>query len=277
MQKKLPMMVVQGSQTRNLRGKRRFLPGSVREPNFSCRFATLATLLAWILCGGLLASSTLAADPDAADKFENSIRPLLAERCFSCHGPKKQWASLRLDSLDGMLKGGDTGPAIVAGKPAESELLRRVQEQDEDLRMPPAETGKPLSAEQVKLLTEWIRQGAIWPESSTAHSTKEEAWKTHWAFQPVVRTELPAVEDTAWVKQPIDHFIEKRLKEAGLSHSSEADRHTLIRRAAYDVTGLPPSPTEVAEFLNDNSADAYERLIERLLASPHFGEKWGRH
>lgn len=234
-------------------------------------------MIAAIGFSGLLCSPAFADTPTAADHFENSIRPLLAERCFGCHGPKKQWASLRLDSLEGMLKGGDTAPAIVAGKPEESELIKRIQEPDEDLRMPPAEAGKPLSAEQIQSLAEWIRQGAIWPDNSATLSAKEEAWKTHWAFQPVKRPDLPAVQDKAWAKQPLDYFIEQRLEAAGLNHSPEADRRTLIRRATYDLTGLPPTAAEVADFQKDKSAEAYDQLVDRLLASSRFGEKWGRH
>jgi mono/diheme cytochrome c family protein len=212
------------------------------------------------------------------DLFENKIRPLLVEHCQQCHGEKKQWAGLRLDSREAMLKGGDSGPAIVPGKPDESELLLRVTEQDDDLRMPPAESSPALSAEQVAVLRRWIADGAAWPAAVVqAPDARELARKNHWAFQPIVRPEVPAVAGRDDIENPIDRFVLAKLRSDDLDLSPQADRRTLIRRASYDLTGLPPSPEQVAAFVTDESPDGYSRMIERLLESPQYGEQWGRH
>ncbi len=233
--------------------------------------------------GSATARSALAAEPakaSAADieLFEAKVRPLLIDRCQSCHGAKKQWSSLRLDSSAALLKGGDNGPALVPGKPDDSELFKRVIETDVDLRMPPAEAGKPLSAEEVAILKRWIELGAPWPDSPTASADEvAKAHREHWAFQPVKKPTLPEVSRRDWIKTPVDQFILNRLEAAKLEPSPEADRRTLIRRATYDLTGLPPTLAEVEAFVADKSPQAYEKLIDRLLASPHYGEQWGRH
>lgn len=217
-------------------------------------------------------------DPQASEFFESKIRPLLVERCQSCHGAEKQWADLRLDSGAGLQKGGESGPVIIAGKPTESPLIERVSSDDADVRMPPTDAGPPLSAEQIANLRNWISQGAKWPAADLpAADARTRAWREHWAFAPVKRPTPPAVQNSAWVRNSIDQFVAQRLSAAGLQPAAEADRHTLIRRVTFDLTGLPPSPQEVADFLNDTAPDAYERLVDRLLASPRYGEHWGRH
>ena len=218
------------------------------------------------------------ADPQASEFFESKIRPLLVERCQSCHGAEKQWADLRLDSSAGLQKGGESGPVVAPGKPDESSLIARVSSDDPDVRMPPAEAGPAVSAEQVANLRHWIEQGAKWPAAdSGAADARSKAWRDHWAFAPVKRPTLPDVQDSSWVRNPIDQFVAQQLDAAGLQPAAEADRHTLIRRVTFDLTGLPPSPQEVTNFLNDSTPDAYERLVDRLLASPRYGEHWGRH
>jgi hypothetical protein len=211
--------------------------------------------------------------------FEKSVRPVLLASCSKCHGPKKQWADLRLDTVDGLREGGESGPVVVAGKPEESELLHRVSEEDVDLRMPPAESGPKLTAKEIAVLTHWVKIGAPWPESTnqpTAESRRA-AQRSHWAFQPVARPVTPAVKRKEWPLNEIDLFVLSRLEAEEIPPSSAADRRTLIRRATYDLTGLPPTPDEVKEFVQDKSDDAYEKLIDRLLNSSRYGEQWGRH
>ncbi|HVW37215.1 MAG TPA: DUF1549 domain-containing protein, partial [Pirellulales bacterium] len=194
--------------------------------------------------------------------FNRDIQPLLAQRCFRCHGPDKAEGGLKLSQRDGALAELDSGQhAIVPGTPEESELLIRVTAEDESSRMPPE--GKPLKPNEIALLRNWIAAGA--------------AWKNHWAFERVERPQPPAVTDAVWVRNPIDAFVLKRLEDAGLSPASPADPVALVRRVYYDLTGLPPSPEEVDAFTSDPSPAAYERLIERLLDSPRYGERWGRH
>ncbi len=217
-------------------------------------------------------------DPQVTEFFESKIRPLLVKRCQSCHGAEKQWADLRLDRGAGLQKGGESGPVVVPGKPEESLLIDRVSSDDADVRMPPADAGPALSAEQIANLRHWVAQGAKWPAADLpATDARARAWRDHWAFAPVKRPTPPEAPNSAWVRNPIDQFVAQRLSAAGLQPAAEADRHTLIRRLTFDLTGLPPSPQEVADFLNDTAPDAYERLVDRLLSSPRYGEHWGRH
>jgi len=212
----------------------------------------------------------------AIEFFEKEVRPVLVERCLKCHGPEKQWAGLRLDSRDALLKGGDSGPALTPGDADASELLKRLTEADDSLRMPPEDDGDRLTPRQVEAIAEWIRRGAAWPASGDDNAKKADPFQ-HWAFQPVRRPELPEVSRPEWCETPVDRFILAGLDAAGLAPSTEADRRTLIRRATYDLTGLPPTPEEVDAFVADDSSDAYERLVDRLLSSPRYGEHWGRH
>jgi hypothetical protein len=226
--------------------------------------------LSWSL--GLLALgcwsefSTIAAPkgpavPPKVD-FNHDIRPIFAENCFACHGPDeaKRKARLRLDLHDIAVQPAKSGAiAIVPGSADKSELIKRTTSQDDDERMPPIKTGKRLTPEQLVLLRRWIDQGA--------------EYKTHRFFLPPQRPELPAVNDKKWPRNPIDYFILARLEQDGLKPAPEANRRASIRRVKLDLLGLPPTPAEVDEFLSDRSADAYERLVDRFLASPHFGER----
>ncbi|HTU27162.1 MAG TPA: DUF1549 domain-containing protein, partial [Pirellulales bacterium] len=234
---------------------------------FACRHGKHLLLL---LVG--LSAAPLWADDDLRF-FETEVRPLLIEHCQRCHGAKKQEAGLRLDSRQGALTGGDQGPAIVPGKPDDSLMIAAVRHTGE-LEMPPDDK---LSEKQVAALVEWVRLGAPWPAEATDEEDRAAAWRLHWAFQPVSAPALPVVEDASWERTPIDRFVLARLEAAGLAPSSPADRRTLIRRVTYDLTGLPPTPEEVEAFVADPAPDAYDRLVERLLASPQYGEQWGRH
>ncbi|MBX6311498.1 MAG: DUF1549 domain-containing protein, partial [Isosphaeraceae bacterium] len=210
---------------------------------------------------------------DAEAFFEARVRPVLAEQCWKCHGDAKQSSGLRLDSREAMLEGGGEGPAIIPGRPDESPLIRAVRHEGE-IRMPPK--GK-LPETAIRDLADWVRRGAPWPKGHTAKDSKAEAAQQHWAFQPVRQPDLPVVQDTGWIKTPVDAFILAQLEAAGLHPSERADKRTLIRRASFDLIGLPPTPEEIEAFEQDEAPDAYEQLVERLLASPHYGERWGRH
>ncbi len=243
--------------------------------NVAVRRCGLAVSLC--LTAGLLLSATRGsgADPQTAPAkpsldFVKDVRPILEARCFSCHGPDKQRADLRLDRKDTALKGGDSGPVIVPGKSHESLLLKRVGSAVEKERMPPR--GDPLTAEQREVLRSWIDQGAPWPDPASGDPAK-----THWAFQPVVRPEVPRSSGTARARNPIDQFIAARLEKEGLRPAPEAERVILIRRLKFDLLGLPPTPEEVDAFVQDRDPRAYEKLVDRYLASPHFGERWARH
>ncbi len=212
--------------------------------------------------------------PQQLQFFETRIRPLLAENCHSCHGSKKQWAGLRLDNRASVLKGGESGPAIVPGKPEESLLIQAVK-QDGDIVMPPE---GELTERQIADLSEWIKQGAPFPaDAVSVADNKGYRDPSHWAFQPRVDHPLPDVKDAGWVRTDLDRWILSRQEAAEIPHAEAADKRTLIRRVTYDLTGLPPTPEDVQKFLADDSDEAYSRLIDRLLASPAYGERWGRH
>ncbi len=236
----------------------------------------MPTLPVRVLCCLIVsAMATSAAEPTPQQLrfFETRIRPVLVEHCQKCHGPEKQWSSLRLDSHAALLKGGDSGPSVVPGKPEESLLIKAVRQTDADLSMPPK---SKLSDQQIADLVEWVRQGAAYPTSPTvAKGTLRDP--NHWAFQPPVEPPLPTVRDAAWVQTGLDAFILAKLEEAGLPPAAPADQVTLIRRVTFDLTGLPPTPEEVAGFLADETPEAYARLVDRLLAAPTYGERWGRH
>lgn len=203
--------------------------------------------------------------------FARQIQPLLRDRCERCHGAKKQEGGLRLDLRQRAFIGGDSGPAVIAKDSAKSHLIRRITSTDADHRMPPS--GKPLTANEIAHLRNWIDEGARWPDELAG----EDPGKSHWAFKTIVLPRLPVVRQQQRIRNPIDAFVQARLESHGLNLRDEADRRTLIRRLHLDLIGLPPSPDDVKAFVADNTADAYERLVERLLSSPHFGERWGRH
>jgi hypothetical protein len=205
--------------------------------------------------------------------FETTIRPILVEHCQSCHGEQKQWNGFRLDSREAVLKGGDLGPAVVPGKPGESRLIKAVRHVDDELQMPP--DGK-LTELQIADLVRWVEMGVPFPAGSES-AAKRSRDPNHWAFQPPGEVALPAMQQRASIQSPMDTFIEAKLEAAGLASAEQADRRTLIRRLTFDLVGLPPTPEEVHAFLSDESPDAIERLVDRLLGSPHYGERWGRH
>jgi len=195
--------------------------------------------------------------------FARDIEPLLAQRCFVCHGAQQQMSGLRLDSRETALKGGASGVDLIPGDSAGSRLIRLVSGVDKKV-MPPV--GARLTAAEVGLLRAWIDQGAAY----SAHAA------THWSFQKIQRPGVPAVKNRAWVRNPIDAFILARLEKDSIAPSPEADKLTLLRRVSLDLTGLPPTPEEIRDYLTDTRADAYEHVVDRLLASPHYGEKWAR-
>jgi len=219
----------------------------------------------------------MAAPPASTDEgtafFESKVRPVFVDHCVSCHGAKKQQGGLRLDTRAGVRTGGDTGPAIVPGKPDESLLVKAVRHTNPDLKMPPK---AKLSAEQVAALEAWVRIGAPDPRDGTQVASIGPASK-HWAFQPVVAPAVPTVKSAAWVRTPVDAFLLTQLEAAGLSPSSPADKRTLLRRAYFDLHGLPPSAEQVAAFEKDTDPKAFEKVVEELLASPRYGERWARH
>jgi len=202
-----------------------------------------------------------AGEPRTPVDYQRDVQPILGEYCYHCHGPDEatREAKLRLDTKAGAFADLGGYAAIVAGKPDDSELIYRVSTTDAQDVMPPVKSKHKLSAKQIDTLRRWVAQGAPWAE--------------HWAFTPAVRPEPPAVRDAAWVRNPIDRFIEARLEREGMRHAPEADRVTLIRRVTLDLTGLPPTPEEVDAFVADESPDAYARLVDRLLASPRYGER----
>jgi hypothetical protein len=219
------------------------------------------------------------ADARDAALFEQEVLPVLKAHCFKCHGGPKPRGGLSLTSRKGLLAGGDLGPAVSLEKPGDSLLLKAIHYRD-GLEMPPS--GK-LPARQIEVLTRWVHAGAPWPRSSEAVLTTPkgprvtEEDRRYWAFQTVRRPALPPVKARGWVRNPIDAFVLAKLEAKGLRPAPPADRRTLARRLYYDLTGLPPTPEQVDAFVNDQVADAYERLVDRLLASPDYGEKWGRH
>jgi hypothetical protein len=222
----------------------------------------------WLTSGLAVDPPTVYADADPSGqevRFLRDIRPILSDACFTCHGPDENTreADLRFDLRAGAFADLGGYHAIVPGKPAESELYVRIAGEDEDMRMPPVDSGKRLTKKQIELVRRWIEQGAEWEE--------------HWSFIPPERPPLPKVKNEAWPKNPNDHFVLARLEKEGINPSAEADRTTLIRRATIDLTGLPPTIEEVDTFLADDGPGAYERLIDRLLASPHYGEQMTRY
>lgn len=235
----------------------------------------------------LTASAVRAADAPAAasgEFFEKSIRPLLADQCWNCHGADKQRGGLRLDSHAALLSGGDSGPAVVPGRPEESLLIKALHYKDEPRMPPKGQLGGP----QIAALTLWIKQGAVWPQNKVAVResvpAKEDSGfkitpedRAFWSFRPIANPPVPKVQAADWPKTSIDHFVLATLEANKLRPTIAADKRTLLRRVSFDLTGLPPTPEEVEAFVNDTAADAYARVVDRLLASPHYGERWARH
>jgi len=230
---------------------------------------SLRTIIALAAVGISCLVHAAESTPDAAPgadapkvDFLREVQPLLAKRCFACHGPDEAESGLSFSNREAAFAKTDSGEhAIVAGDTEASTLIARIKSDDEAERMPPE--GDPLSAAEVELLTRWISQGA--------------EWKKHWAFERMKRPDPPTVADADWNQNPIDAFIFQSLATQKLQPNPPADRATLIRRAYYDLTGLPPTAAEVKAFVADPDPDAFGRLIDQLLDSPHYGERWGRH
>ncbi len=251
----------------------------------------LAALTACLFAGLTFCSTTSAAEnrPEAGPEFfEKFVRPVLADNCFQCHGPSEHKGELRLDSRTAMLQGGEMGPAIVPNNPESSLLITAVHYSDEP-KMPPRGKLKP---EQIDALSRWIKAGAVWPEeqavvhsaAATGGGRKVKAKdREFWSFRPIADPPLPSTGrlrlpvPPGWPRTSTDNFILAKLDSAGLKPAAKADKRTLIRRATFDLIGLPPTPEEVSDFLADDSPDAFARVVDRLLASPHYGERWARH
>ena len=216
------------------------------------------------------------------DFFEKQVRPVLAARCYECHSTQKKIkGGLALDTREATLKGGETGPAVVAGEPEKSLMIEAVRYKNHDLQMPPK--GR-LSDGEIKTLEDWIKRGAPDPRTAAVvaapvklHGMSVAQGRSFWSFVPLSNPVPPAVKKAAWVKSPVDAFVLAGLEKNGLHPAPAADKRTLIRRATFDLTGLPPTPEDVDQFLGDASPDAFSNVIERLLASPQYGERWGRH
>jgi mono/diheme cytochrome c family protein len=214
---------------------------------------------------------------DQAVDYTRDIQPIFKAACYSCHGPKSARGQLRLDDRKSALKGGISGAVIIPGGAGKSLLLRRILGEGGEARMPMG--GDPLNSAQIELIRKWIDQGAAWPDETTGRlGDGAMAGETpkHWAYIKPVRPPLPQTKNQNWARNPIDNFILARLEKEGLAPAPEAAKETLIRRVYLDLTGLPPSPKEVDQFLADPARDAYEKLVDRLLASPHYGERWAR-
>ena len=253
-------------------------PSSAR---FSVRLIRLAAVVPWLMVGAWAAESPGDdAQRERLKFFENEIRPLLAAKCFECHGEKKQKAGLRLDGHADILKGGETGPALLPGKPEESLMIEAVRYTNEDLQMPPKER---LAPEQVALLEKWIELGAPWPAEPARKTVERDQFgfsaedRQYWVFQPLARLAPPVLPGSAWARNDLDRFVAAKHAELKLDPAPEADRHEFARRIYFDVHGLPPTRAQIDAFVNDRRPDAYERLVDDLLASPRYGERWAQH
>jgi hypothetical protein len=246
-----------------------------------CTAAILALLPFLALLRGHDAAAATAAQ---LEFFERRIRPILANECYECHGAKKQKGGLRVDFRDGLLKGGDSGPALVPGVAKKSRLIQSIRHELADSEMP--KDRPKLSDSVIADFVKWVDQGAPDPRDTpgVAATTNNNAWETifaarkdWWSFKPVQKPPVPTVKDAAWSAHPVDQFLLAKMEERGLQPAAPADRRTLIRRLTFALTGLPPTPDEVRAFLDDTAPDAYAKVVERLLGSPRFGEHWARH
>src|SRR5260221_3483843 len=239
------------------------------------RFVPL--LFLWVVAAPVWAQTQ-----DATEFFEKKIRPILVNSCQACHNAKIKTAGLDLSSAEGFLRGGRSGPTVVEGNPEASRLLKVIG-YGESMKMPP--TGK-LKDEEIADLSAWVKLGAIWPGAAGAAATPPvrprsreftAAEKGFWAFQPVKDSAVPPVRNQSWAQMPLDRFVLAKIEEKGLDPARPAGRVTLLRRATFDLTGLPPTEREGRDFLADKSKDAFRKVVDRLLASPRYGERWGRH
>ncbi len=229
-----------------------------------------------LLLLALLAPAAQAAETaDAREFFEARVRPVLAKNCFACHTSSRM-GGFEMKSREAFLKGGNSGPAVVPGEPEKSLLIQAIEQTHPRLKMPP---GGKLKEEEIRDLAAWVKTGAVWPEgppvAPVATVTPEQ--KSFWAFQPVRKPAPPKVNGRSWPKAPLDYFVLSALEGRGLKPVGPADKRTLIRRVSFDLIGLPPTPAEVDAFLQDNSREAFAKVVDRLLASPRYGERWGRH
>jgi cytochrome c553 len=258
------------------------MPGVIMPRWYVLALLSLAAPVGWLLAAA--PEDKRPNDARGIEFFEKKIRPILAEHCYQCHSAeaqagKKLKAGLFLDSRTGLLKGGDSGPAVISGKGAESLLIKALR-YDGDPRMPPR---RKLPDDVIADFLTWVNMGAPYPEGvaktepGKARKIDIEEGRKFWAYQEPRKIALPDVKDRAWPRADLDRFILARLEAKGINPAADADRTTLVRRLYYDLIGLPPTPEEIDAFVNDRSADAYEKLVDRLLASPHFGERWGRH
>ncbi len=245
-------------------------------PPSLCRLLVAGTLLQLVLPLPAFAAD---ASPGANEFFESRVRPVFVAHCYPCHSSaaKKSKGGLRLDTREGLLKGGDSGPALIPGDPDKSLFIRAIRQKDEHLRMPPKQK---LSSTQIADLAAWVKAGA--PDPRTANSAAKygmslDEGRRFWSFRPVQKPPVPLVKDSSWQSTPVDAFILARLEAAGVAPVPQADRRTLLRRVTFDLTGLPPTPAEMDAFLADTSPEALARVVDRLLASPRYGERWGRH
>jgi hypothetical protein len=228
----------------------------------------------------LIAGSAWSAEPGPTQLqfFENRIRPVLADHCYACHSQKAERVKggLLLDSREGVLKGGNTGPAVVPGDPDGSLLIKAIRYTDLDLQMPPKDRRLPDAV--VEDFVSWVKMGAPDPRTGAGGSwAGHDSAKSHWAWRPLTQPPVPQPADSGWSKSPVDNFILAKLEEKNLKPSPPADKRTLIRRATFDLIGLPPTSEEVEDFLKDEAPDAFAKVVDRLLASPHYGERWGRY
>jgi len=242
-------------------------PILMTSPIGSAKIASMKTLAFMLLIVPAVASAA-----DSVD-YARQVKPLLAHRCFACHGSLKQEAGLRLDTSAAMRQGGDSGPAVVAGKGADSVLIQRISEKDVDLRMPPEGEGAPLKPEEIAIIRAWIDAGAPGPADEKPEADPRE----HWAFHAPVAHDPPKVKNSGWVANPIDAFLAADHEKHGLAPQDPADKRTLLRRVYLDLIGLPPTQAELEAFATDDSLGAYDRVVDKLLASPQYGERWGRH
>ncbi|OYV92943.1 MAG: hypothetical protein B7Z73_04155 [Planctomycetia bacterium 21-64-5] len=261
-------------------------PGQLLPQPRRFRFRHLLPVLAFaatsfVACVGFCAGEPATPTAEQVEFFEKSVRPVLVNRCQSCHGAEKQESGLRLDRRQAIEKGSEGGPVIVPGKPDQSSLITAVRYQG-DIQMPP--TAKLPDAE-LAALVKWVEIGAPWPKdaseggrpTSAVPASPQDAQAAHWAFRPVVRPAIPSVKQADGCVTPIDNFVVARLEAQGLTPSPRADRRTLLRRVSFDLLGLPPTAGEIEAFERDSSPDAWPRVVDRLLASPHYGERWARH
>jgi len=245
---------------------------SHRRPLLTAISFLSAVVLAWA-ADSALASPPIVPGSNQVD-FESQIRPLLADNCYKCHGPNRQEAGLRLDSHEGLLAGGDSGSVLGDGR-GPGLLVEAIQRID--LEMPP---DNPLRSEEVQLLARWVSQGAPWPESTASvrqHREFTEADRQFWSLRPIAKPQVPDADTGGWARGPIDQFVWRQLQAEEKKPAEQADRYAILRRLCFDLWGLPPTREQIERFVNDKSDDAYEKLVDRLLASPRYGERWAQH